>query len=319
VCNGGCPPQKPNPRSDEYLNLFYYCALSTTEIAARCGVSERAVAKALRQYDPEAYRAERARRKRENAEARRRKDAERKRTPEARAKDRERKRRERFLDLPYVAAVARALRDPEVMAVMHRAMREMKASREQRTFAMLLPPVPEIPHPVPGIAKDPIFTTPSEAAGRARFEIRASSGSLFGVPGPAVLYIREALDNFDLRQALHMAKEALLTAGFVHPNATVEYVLEQQQHATIGPNDLSYYDCLIREAREWAPAPEPPRLDEMTREEKIRVVKRWLAQSKAAERDARLWGIVGTAGTGKKGKGGGLQNVATRQKWEAVM
>ncbi|MBO8128968.1 MAG: hypothetical protein H0Z39_07190 [Peptococcaceae bacterium] len=308
MCNGCCPPQKVN--LDAYLDGYFLCGMSAAEIGRRLNVSKMAVTKGLKCYDPEAYRAERARRKRENVEIRRRKDRERKRTPEAREKDRERKRRERFLGTSYIKAVQQLLRDPEVLAVMRRALREMNATREQRTFAMLLPPIPQIPHPVPHEAKDPIYTTPSEAAGRATYEIRISSRILFGVPGPAILRIREALDSFNLGKAIQLAREAVRDAGFVNPETTVGYVL--QQTATIDPNTLpGYYDQVIQDARDWAPAlePETPPPDVL--------VRRWYAQARAAERESRrVW--YGTCGTGKKGKGGGLQNVATRQKWDAV-
>ncbi|MDI6710428.1 MAG: hypothetical protein QME76_07050 [Bacillota bacterium] len=77
MCAETCP-QKVN-LLDEYLTAFYLGGLSLVEIATRCGVSKQAVEKALKRFDRDAYEAERARRKAENAQLRREADRERKR------------------------------------------------------------------------------------------------------------------------------------------------------------------------------------------------------------------------------------------------
>ncbi|MBO8129674.1 MAG: hypothetical protein H0Z39_10865 [Peptococcaceae bacterium] len=284
--------------------------MTAAEIGRKLNVSKVAVAKGLKCFDSAAYRMEQERRKRENVERRREGDRNRKQTPRVREKDRERKRRDRFLRMPYARAVAKLVRDDEVQAVIRRAMRHMRVSYQRRMLANLLPAMPEIPHPVPHEAKDPIHTTPSEAAGRATFEMKVCSRTLVGVPGPAILRIKDALEQYDLDKALRLAEDAIRNAGLVSPETTVEQVLSQTT-TTIDPHNLpDYWNRIIQAAREWAPAAEP-----VTPPASV-LVRRWYAQARAAERRSQwMWG---STGTGKRGKGGGIQNTAMRQKWEAV-
>lgn len=294
---------------DRYLDGFYLCGLTLVAVAERCSVSPDAVEKALKRYDREAYMVERARRKQENGRRRRQKDQERKRTPEARKKDRERKRRERVEERTYVEAVREALRDLEVIDLLRRAAREAGVAEEQLACARYLPGAASVHHPCPGRAREAAEAmTPSEAGGRAEYEFRLIRGVMVGVPGPAVLLIREALDAGDLCLALRLAREAVLGAGFVNPFASVEDLRDGVTRTYLPEEVETLRESLVSAARAAAPVPEPPALHELTKGEKMKMARRWLAQARAAERDAeRIW--YGTCGgTGKIGKKGGLRS-----------
>lgn len=307
VCPIGCPPQKTD-MLDRYLCGFYICGMTLETVAELCSVTPDAVEKALKRYDMEAYSLERARRKEENGRRRRQKDRERKRTPEAREKDRERKRRKREDERTYVEAVRESLRDLEVIGVLRRAAREAGVAEEQLACARYLPGAVSVHHPCPGRAREAAEAmTPSEAGGRAEYEFRLIRGVMVGVPGPAVLLIREALDAGDQCLALRLAREEVQGAGFVNPFASVEDMRGGVTRTYLPEEVETLRESLVSDARTVATVPEPPALHELSREEKINVVRRWLAQARAVERDAeRIW--YGTCGIGKIGKQGGLRS-----------
>jgi len=341
VCPKACPPPPQKWKvSDKYIDAFYYCGLSLVEIANSFGVTHKAVEDALKRFDKEAYMSERAMRKEENNHRRRQKDRERKRmpcarqkdrerkhtpearqkdrerkhAPEVREKDRERKRLEREEEGLYVEAVRKALRDEAVVVLLRRAARELKTRlpneqwEKQWVCTRYIPEVPAMQHPCPGQAKEEVeLITPGEAAGRAGYEFRLLRGKMVGVPGPTLLQIRPVLEQGDMRAAFQLASKAILEAGFINPLARVEDV-ENGLARTYAPQELAALrTTLIDSARAMARVTDPPPLPDLPKEEKRKVVSRWLAQSRAAVRES--WAGA-TYGTGKRGKEGGIKSAS---------
>jgi len=314
-----CPPQKTDMHDplDLYLSGFYLCGMTLAAVAERCSVTPDAVEKALKRYDREAYLMERSRRKEENAQKRRQKDRERKRVAEAREKERLRKKKEREEENTYVAAVRKFLQDSGVVALLRRAALELSAAWEQRACTRYIPETPSIRHPCPGQARESVeLMTPGEAGGRAEYEYRLIRGGMVGVPGPAVLQIRPALDCGKIGLAYQLARDAVLRAGFVNPHARVRDVIKGVTR-TYRPGEMEALRVfLVLSAQVMANVPDPPPLMELSRKEKEKYVRRWLADAKAAERKARV--EKGAAGTGKRGRGGGMRSVSQGVKISAV-
>lgn len=291
---------------DHYLTGFFYCGMTLVAVAERCGVTPDAVEKALKRYDKEAYTVERSRRKEENGHKRRQKDRVRKHTPEAREKDRERKRRERGEANTYVQAVRNVLRDLEVVGLLRRAARELGVDDGQWACTRYIPFAAVIKHPCPGHAKEDVETiTPGEAVGRAGYEFSLLRGMMAGVPGPAVLEIRPALDQGDISMAYQLAHAAVIEAGYVNPLVAPDDIMMGLARVFKPPEVDALRADLIDSARAMARLPDPPPMAELPREEKEKIVKRWLAQARAAERE-NVW--CGTSGTGKRGKEGGIRD-----------
>ena len=319
VCQSVCPPPQKTDMLDQYLAGFFYCGMTFIAVAERWGVTPDAVEKALKRYDLEACLMERSRRKEENRHERQQKDRERKHnsdaqqkdrerkhTPATREKDRERKRCEREEKNTYVAAVRKALQDSEVVALLRLAAREPDLAWEQWLCTRYIPEAKAIQHPCPGPAKESVeLITPGEAGGRAEYEFRQIRGGMVGVPGPALLQIRPALEYGDLGKAYQLAREAVLRAGFVNPQASPVEVTEGMTRTYLPREVEALHVDLVESGRALAKIPEPKSLAELNKKEKEEVVKRWMAQARAAERE-NMW--CGTSGTGKRGKEGGIRD-----------
>ncbi len=310
-----CPTQKVN--LDVYLNAYYLCVKTGSEIANQIGVSKVAVIKALKNYDKVAYSMERSRRKEENACKRRQKDMERKQTAEARQRDRERKRREREESNTYIHAVRKELRDKEIVSLLRRAAREIGLFWDQWVCALYIPEATTIQHPCPGQAKEKAdMVTPSEAVGRAEYEFHMLKSGMSGVPGPAVLKIRQALELGDTAQAFQLAREAINMAGYVNPYASVKAIMAGLSR-NYSPGEISELRSkFIEYARAMAKVPDPPALADLPREEKEKLVGRWQAQYQASIRDWR-GRLYDKGGTGKRGKEGGLRSSDRGEKMSA--
>lgn len=306
VCNEGCP-QKWN-LLDKYLDGFYFCRLKLVEIADLLGVTHKAIEKALKKFDREAYNFERELRKSQNKIKRK-------------ENDRVRKQKEREKEPLYHLVVRRILKDQEVLHILRQALKELifeksdKIFNEQIMCLRYIPCLGKIFHPIPQVTSRNVeLITPKKVAKIVDYEIRAIRSDLVGVPGPAMLKIPECLNNHDLPSALTYAEIAIRTAGYVPTDASVTDVLDGRIKI-INPAELEEFkNVCLDESVPVAKKPDPPALCNMSYKEKVRIARIWLAQNKAAEK-AATWSTTG--GTGKKGKGGGTINTNDRQAFSA--
>ncbi|MEW6065599.1 MAG: hypothetical protein AB1538_10600 [Bacillota bacterium] len=295
----GCP-QKVD-KLDGYFNAFYYCRMKLVDIAAIFNVTKFAVEKGLKRFDIEAYNFERELRKSQNKIKRK-------------ENDRVRKQKEREKKPLYHLVVKRILKDPEVLHILRQVSGRLN-NDEQVMCCRYIPCLERIFHPIPQVASVNLGTiTPSKTTKIVDYEIRAMRSILIGVPGPDILEIPEYLNNRDKQSALKYAESALKTAGYITSDASVADV-QDGRIKIISPTKLKNLKNIhINESIAMVNAPDQPALCDMSRKEKIRITKSWLAQNKAAEK-AAAWNTSG--GTGKKGKGGGTININDRQAFSA--
>lgn len=281
----------------------------------------------------------------------REKDRERKHTIEARQRDCERKHHEREVSTSYHLVARRVLKNQEVLHILRLALNSLKIKtailllksldslEPYMILPMILPMIEvwqklygkiddhtmclryipcfkNIFHPVPQVTTPNVeLITPKNVTRVVDYEVRTLRSDLVGVPGPGVLDITGHLDVGDIQSALTNAESAIIDAGYLAADATVEAV-QKGWVRIIRPNELkNLRDACLNESIHMAKMPDKPNLPNMNREQSIRQIRCWESQNKAAERDAH-WALGGR--TGKKGKSGGTVNVDDRQKLSAV-
>ncbi|PHJ38050.1 hypothetical protein P378_11960 [Desulforamulus profundi] len=306
----GCP-QKWN-LLDKYLDGFYFCRLKLVEIADLLGVTHKAIEKALKKFDREAYNFERELRKSQNKIKRK-------------ENDRVRKQKEREKEPSYHLIAKRILNDQEVLHILRLAIKKLilkeklksdKTFNEQIMCLRYIPCFKNIFHPIPQVTSPDVeLITQRNIEKIVNYEIRAMRSDLVGVPGPAILEIPGYLSSYDVQSALIYAELAIKTAGYVPTDASVTDV-QDGIIKIISPTELKKLrDTYLDESISMAKVPDQPALSDLTYEQKVKRIKSWRSQARAAERDASIWNVGG--GTGKKGKGGGTVNIEERQKLSA--
>ena len=260
--------------------------MTLVDIARQYDVTPKAVEKALKKFDFEAYQKERERRKQENKLLRQQQKLQWKRTEIAKRKAKERMRYLRYIRSKYVKTILSVLKDREIIILL-KHVADYFGDKEKKTLALYIPDT-LVKHPVPCQAKKDVeYMTPIEATNRAVFESKMIKESLAGVPGKEVLEIRQALDLGDIRQAYSLAEAAVKNAGWVNPDATVGDVINN--NIIFSPREVEKVEQgLVTAACSMAKGVNPLQLAELNKDEKAIVVKRWLRQALAFERAAGL-------------------------------
>ncbi|WP_073240148.1 hypothetical protein [Desulforamulus putei] len=297
---------------DKYINAYFYCRMKLVDIACVLNVSPDAVEKGLKRFDMEAYRKERELRKDQNKIKRK-------------ENDRVRKQKEREKEPSYHLIAKRILNDQEVLHILRLAIKKLilkeklksdKTFNEQIMCLRYIPCFKNIFHPIPQVTSPDVeLITQRNIEKIVNYEIRAMRSDLVGVPGPAILEIPGYLSSHDVQSALIYAELAIKTAGYVPTDASVTDV-QDGIIKIISPTELKKLrDTYLDESISMAKVPDQPALSDLSYEQKVKRIKSWRSQARAAERDASIWNV---GGTGKKGKGGGTVNIEERQKFSAV-
>lgn len=306
MCNEGCP-QKTDI-IDYYLSAFYYCGMKLVDIANAIGVSPDAVEKGLKRFDKIAYAFERDLRKSQN---------------KLKRVEKERVRKQAVREVtsieskPYYLMARRLINDREILSVFRRAFElqgiQVSDNDQQAMCSRYIPSTGKFIHPVPMEAQAAVeLIMPTVVRRTVEYEMRAQKSDLVGVPGPAILNISENLKAGNIEVALQLAKEAILSAGYIPSDASLAEV-KNGIIKIIKPSQINaIHELHLKEGLRMAKVADMPSISELKGEDAHRKVKTWLSQARAAERAASDWGR--RVQTGKKGKQGGTTNIENRKK-----
>lgn len=198
---------------------------------------------------------------------------------------------------PYWQAVRRALK--YVGEYIFEAARDyyQKSQDWNRFFiCRLLEPRPMF-HSAPGpYTADPQKMYLKHVKYITDFEQKMDMTSLAGCPGPAILELVRVYKSADEETCKALARQAVEGAGYVNAGDTVEMVNE----CTPPEEYQEYWEAEEQKAIDWTP------------------IKEWEPIKKLGKAFMKAASTL-SSGTGKKGRGGGTQNIHNHQAFQAAM
>ncbi len=127
------------------------------------------------------------------------------------------------------------------------------------------------------------------------YEKTADRMGLAGVPGPAILELARVYKSADEKTCRELAMAAVEGAGFINAETLVEDAIVMEPEIMI-----QHWQETEKEAMDWAP------------------VQRWEPIKKISRIAKNIANNVGGGRSGKRGRGGGIQNISAHQAFQAI-